>query len=351
MEVVSDKLKTKEERIKEKIIEMRKQARQMLLDVDQLNIYKERENENKDGEEEASFFGIEDEFIQYLKLKIQENRKKKNRGILISFHKFNEDFRIERLLRIMNYGVNVTLLSDAGTPCISDPGFKLVRRCYEEGLEVLGYAGTSACTLAACQSGFPADSFYFGGFLNKNQGEREKKLEECRELHCTAVFYENITRLGKSLLSVEKVYGSKQLIWIGNELTKLHEKKRRGTVRQLYEQISEEERERNFWKGELILVISPLGREFNADIIDTAGGDSRSEASGNRSNSHHYGEWEQTNAETEIPGSDQIKHIFNVHAKTIATILNERLDISDKDLASLIQDILKISKTRAHQLV
>ena len=209
---------------------------------------------------------MEDEFIRYLKLKIEFNKKRKERGIFISYHKFNEDLRIEKFVKILRYGINITLVSDAGVPCISDPGFKLVKRCYEEGLEVESLPGGSSVTLALSLCGFPADSFFFIGFISKGQQEREEKLEQARRLRKTAVIFESLQRIGTTLLSIEKIYGSNQQIWIGGELTKLYEKKRRGSVRDLYELVAENEREKKMWKGELVLIIGPHSRDYNIDL-------------------------------------------------------------------------------------
>lgn len=107
------------------------------MEKDSLNIYKDKplfseneENINQDQEgNNKDYYGLEDEYIKFLKLKIKQTKEKKNRGIMISYHKHNEELRIDRLIKLLLYGLNITLVSDAGTPTISDPGYLLVDKC------------------------------------------------------------------------------------------------------------------------------------------------------------------------------------------------------------------------------
>ncbi len=107
-----------------KINELRKKAKELLFDADSLkNIGKIEKNENS--EEDGILYGLEDEYIKYLKARIEVSKKRKGRGILISYHKYNEEARLPKLMKLIKYGLNVVLVSDAGTPTISDPGYKV----------------------------------------------------------------------------------------------------------------------------------------------------------------------------------------------------------------------------------
>ena len=114
-----------------------------------------------------SFYGLEDEFITFLKIKIKHTKQRKGRGVMVSYHAFNEDLRLSRLCKLMHYGLTIGLVSDAGTPSISDPGDKLVSACLKENIEIEALPGSSAVITALSGSGFPAGRFFFEGFLPK----------------------------------------------------------------------------------------------------------------------------------------------------------------------------------------
>ncbi len=102
---------------------------------------------------------MEDEYIKFLRLKISQTKAQKGRGVLISYHKYNEDQRIEKLIKIMKYGLKISLTSDAGTPTISDPGYKLINRCIKEHIPIEALPGPSAVITALSASGFPSDRY------------------------------------------------------------------------------------------------------------------------------------------------------------------------------------------------
>ena len=165
----------------------------------------------------------------------------------------------------MKYGFKIALVSDAGTPTISDPGYRLVDSCLKEGITVESLPGPSAITVALSNTGFPADRFLFEGYLPKNQGDRVKHLEKIKASAMTCVCFENSHRLDKTLLSIEKVFGERQVIYLGFELTKYYEKSLRDRVRGLYETITSKEFKS---KGEAVLVIPPFISNYNDSLID-----------------------------------------------------------------------------------
>lgn len=131
---------------------------------------------NEELEQEFEVYGITAPFLSYLKNKIALAKKRKGRGILISCHKFNEDSRIDRLIAMLKMGLNVTLVSDAGTPAISDPGYRLVSKCIERNVQIEVIPGACAVTVALSASGFPADRFEFLGFLGRHSNEKQDLL-------------------------------------------------------------------------------------------------------------------------------------------------------------------------------
>ena len=131
--------------------------------------------------------------------------------MLISYYKDNETLRIPKLIKSMKYGLKVGLVSDAGTPTISDPGYKLISECLNQGIHVESLPGPSSITLGLSLSGFPSDRFSFDGYLSKTQKEREEKLKSIKESNVTTVIFESANRLEKSLLSMEKVCIKKSL--------------------------------------------------------------------------------------------------------------------------------------------
>lgn len=123
----------------------------------------------------------------------------------------------------MKMGLKVALVSDAGTPCISDPGFKFIREARDSGIAVEPLPGPCAVTTALSASGFPSDKFSFAGYMPKSQGEREDCLIGIRKTGRTTCLYENTSRLVRSLASIEEVFGPDHLVYVGLELTKLNE--------------------------------------------------------------------------------------------------------------------------------
>ena len=151
---------------------------------------------------------------------------------LVSYHEHNAARVRPTLVRALQDGGSVALVSDAGTPLISDPGYKLVRAALDAGVRVTGCPGPSAPLLALILSGLPTDRFYFGGFLPARAGPRREALAALRSLDATLVFLESSRRLATALADMASALGPRPAA-IARELTKLHEELRRGTLDEL----------------------------------------------------------------------------------------------------------------------
>ncbi len=168
----------------------------------------------------------------------------------LSYHEHNEAERSEELIRRLEDGDSVALVSDAGTPLISDPGYRLVKKAVERGIPVVPVPGPTAAMAALSASGLETDRFYFGGFLPRKSGERRRTLEQLRGLDATLVFYEAPHRLLESLRDVEAVIGSRPVV-VAREVTKLHEEFLRGTAAQICAELQR----RGAVRGEVTLLI------------------------------------------------------------------------------------------------
>jgi len=172
---------------------------------------------------------------------------------LVSYHEHNEDARAEELAKKLAAGASVAVVSDAGTPGICDPGFKVVGRAIEAGANVIAIPGACAFVLAAVTSGIGTDAIYFGGFLPARSGERRRRLAEVADIPATLVFYETPHRIAASLTDCASVLGGRNAA-AARELTKLHEETRRGTLNELAKYYAE-----NAAKGEFVVVIERAG--------------------------------------------------------------------------------------------
>lgn len=179
-----------------------------------------------------------------------------------SHHKFNEHATVGRVVDAIAAGKDVALVSDAGTPCISDPGFLLVRRCVEEGIEVITLPGATALIPAVVQSGFPCDRFCFEGFLPQKKG-RMKRLEELSTEPRTIIFYESPYRVVKCLEQIAETFGTERRVAVVREITKKFEETVRGTVAEVISHFKAHEP-----KGEFVIVVAGYDpkAERNADV-------------------------------------------------------------------------------------
>jgi 16S rRNA (cytidine1402-2'-O)-methyltransferase len=169
---------------------------------------------------------------------------------LISYHEHNEAARAEELVGKMLAGASVALVSDAGMPLVSDPGYRVVAAAIRVGIPVIPVPGPAAMVAALAASGLATDSFYFGGFLPAKPGQRVGVLESLRDHLHTLVFYEAPHRIVEALADVEKVLGPRQVV-VARELTKVHEEFLRGTVAEVRAVLEA----RPAVKGEITLLI------------------------------------------------------------------------------------------------
>jgi len=183
----------------------------------------------------------------------------------VSYHEHNERERADTLADALDAGASVAVVSDAGTPGISDPGFRLVRACIERGARVVPVPGPSAVLAALTASGLPTDEFYFGGFLPPRSHARRRKLAALRALRATLVFYEAPHRIAHALADARAILGEREAV-VARELTKLHEEFARGRLSELAARFSAEQAAR----GEMVLLIDRDEVEGGADKAETA---------------------------------------------------------------------------------
>src|SRR5215210_8374158 len=180
-----------------------------------------------------------------------------------SYHEHNERERAEELAGLIEGGGTVALVSDAGTPGVNDPGYRLVRACVERALRVVPVPGPTAFVAAVTASGLPTDEFYFGGFLPARPHARREKLASVRHLPATLVFYETPHRIAQALADAREVLGEREAA-VARELTKLHEEVLRGRLSELAARFGDGDSAR----GEMVLVI-------DREVIKDEGDDAR----------------------------------------------------------------------------
>jgi 16S rRNA (cytidine1402-2'-O)-methyltransferase len=171
-------------------------------------------------------------------------------GKMISHHQFNEHKTLQNIIGLLKDGKTIALVSDAGTPGISDPGFLLVRESVKNGFEVECLPGPTALIPALVNSGIPCDAFVFAGFLPHKKG-RQSKLQELAASENTVVLYESPYRLQKTLSQLAEFFGSERHASVSRELTKIYEETKRGTLADLSSYY-----ELHPPKGEIVIVIS-----------------------------------------------------------------------------------------------
>jgi 16S rRNA (cytidine1402-2'-O)-methyltransferase len=168
----------------------------------------------------------------------------------ISYHEHNERERAAELVKLLKQGSDVAVVSDAGTPAINDPGFRLAREAIDNELRVVPIPGASALISALVVSGLPTDEFFFGGFLPARSGARRARLSELRTMPATLIFYEGPHRIAATLKDAVEILGERQAV-VARELTKMHEEIARGNLSELAARFSSTESAR----GEMVLII------------------------------------------------------------------------------------------------
>lgn len=168
----------------------------------------------------------------------------------ISYFEHNEEKRIPYILELLGEGKEICLISDGGTPLISDPGYRLIKACYKAGLAYTAVPGPCAVTNALVLSGFPTDSFIFMGFLPQKTSKRKEKLQTVAAVNTTTIFYESPFKIVKLLKTLLKDFADNEVCII-REMTKVYEEVIHGTVSELYERFKDKK-----FKGEITLVLS-----------------------------------------------------------------------------------------------
>ncbi len=174
---------------------------------------------------------------------------------LVSHHKYNEHQTVAPLIDRIAAGETIAMISDAGTPGISDPGFLLSRECRRAGIEVITLPGATAFVPALVSSGLPCDRFTFEGFLPPKKGRRTR-LERIAASDCTSIVYESPLRLVKTLEQLAEVCGPDREASVSREISKLHEETRRDTLGGLIEYFTA-----NIPRGEIVIIVSPAPQE------------------------------------------------------------------------------------------
>ena len=173
----------------------------------------------------------------------------------VSYHEHNERERAAALGKLLEGGKNVAIVSDAGTPLISDPGFRVVNAAIERGITVVPIPGPTAFVAALVASGLPSDRFFFAGFLPARANARRAHLQDLAAIQATLVFYEAPHRIAATLSDAVDVLGNRDAV-VARELTKIHEEIARGNLRELAKRFSQ-----TATRGEIVLLISGAGVE------------------------------------------------------------------------------------------
>lgn len=179
---------------------------------------------------------------------------------MLSFHKFSDQSRLDEVISKLKAGIEIALISDAGTPCISDPGYELVKACIENDIEFTSLPGATAFTTALTLSGLSTQSFLYYGFLPQKKSAIEDVLNSLKTVKSTLIFYEAPHRVVKTLAELETHLGNRQIA-VCRELTKLHE-----TVLRMSVSEAKEYYEKNDPKGEFVLVVEGYTRVAEEDI-------------------------------------------------------------------------------------
>lgn len=177
---------------------------------------------------------------------------------LKNYHIFNEDVVSDEIINLLKEGRNIALVSDAGLPCISDPGYLVASLAIKEGFKVISLPGASASLTALIASGLPCDKFYFNGFLNSRQSQRIKDLNNLKDKKETLIIYEAPHRIHETLKDMYDVLGNRRIV-IARELTKRFEEYTRGTLEEL-------QKEELNLKGEMVLIVE--GASIESDVLE-----------------------------------------------------------------------------------
>ena len=180
---------------------------------------------------------------------------------MISYHRHNEEFRCDFLIKELKEGKNIALVSDAGTPGISDPGEEIVKACIGENIKVVPIPGACAFVNALITSGISTKEFCFYGFLPLNKKNRKEKLEEIRDINKTVILYEAPHKIKNTLEDLRKVLNKDRKVVLAREITKIHEEFIRGNIEEIIE-------ESENLKGEMVLIIEENHKEKENELCN-----------------------------------------------------------------------------------
>lgn len=183
------------------------------------------------------------------------------KNAMLSYHKFNEHQTVDRVVERLRAGETVAVISDAGTPGISDPGFLVAREAIRAGVEVITLPGATAFVPALVSSGLPCDRFCFEGFLPQKKG-RQSRLEALREESRTMIFYESPHRVVKALAQFVEVFGPERPVSVCREISKIHEESLRGTLQEVLDYFQANEP-----RGEFVIVVGGLDEKRTEKIV------------------------------------------------------------------------------------
>lgn len=186
---------------------------------------------------------------------------------LTACHDHNESNKIEQLIKILTSGQNIALISDAGTPLISDPGFKLVRAAQEHGIRVTPVPGACAAIAALSAVGLPSDRFSFEGFLSSKSSQRISQLEKLKDETQTLIFYEAPHRILDCVKDMANVFGADRPVGFAREITKTFETIKKMTLQELVSFIEQDHHQQ---KGEIVLVVggNPEEKDLDQEKLD-----------------------------------------------------------------------------------
>ena len=183
------------------------------------------------------------------------------KNAMLSYHKFNEHQTVDRVVERLRAGETVAVISDAGTPGISDPGFLVAREAIRAGVEVITLPGATAFVPALVSSGLPCDRFCFEGFLPQKKG-RQSRLEALREESRTMIFYESPHRVVKALAQFVEVFGPERPVSVCRDISKIHEESVRGTLQEVLDYFQANEP-----RGEFVIVVGGLDEKRTEKIV------------------------------------------------------------------------------------
>ena len=180
---------------------------------------------------------------------------------MISYHRHNEEFRCEYLIKELKEGKNIALVSDAGTPGISDPGEEIVKECIKEAIKIVPIPGACAMINALICSGIDTKEFCFYGFLPLNKKNRKEKLEEIKDINKTVILYEAPHKIKNTLEDLKKILDKDRKVVLAREITKIHEEFIRGNIDEILSKVDN-------LKGEMVLIIEGNHKEKENELCD-----------------------------------------------------------------------------------